>query len=322
MDFGFIEKNILVKGKFDLEATIAIPQDAGNRLPAIIFVSGTGVADRDGNIPKQKFNMNIYKNLSDFFAKMGFVTLRYDKRGVGKSGGSHLETSLFDLVDDLISNVEYLEQQEFVDKNKIIVCGHSEGCIVTTIANQRHPATGLILIAGAGMSLYSALKYQNYLVLQEIINMKGFKGWFYRKFINQNNYLNNVNKMFKRACGTEKDIIKLQGMKIPAKWTREHAQYTDKILTDAIVDAGCPILAITGDKDVQAPPSDIARLAMLHQDKITAILIHNMSHILRGFGGEFDMLTLSKQYKKDLEKPLHPMLLEELKHWVTYNFMK
>lgn len=322
MSYSFVEKEIIIKGQFELGTTITVPKDNGTKYPAVLLVSGSGEIDRDGNAPKLKLNMNLYNRLSDFFAGMGFVTLRYDKRGIGKSGGSHIKAGLLELVDDLNSAVCYLRQQEFVDKNQIIICGHSEGCIATTIYSQQNSVTGLILIAGAGMSMLGCLKYQNYLVLQQIKHMKGFKGWLYNRLVNENNYMNNIINMFHKACKTNKDVIRIQGMKIPAKWAREHAQYSEKILTDILASAEFPILAVTGEDDIQAPPEDISRLASLHKDHLTSVQIPHMSHVLRVCDGKYDMLAIAKHYKKDLVKPLHPELLDTIEHWVTTNFKK
>lgn len=157
MGYKFREENIVVKGKFDLGATITIPENKSEKMPAVVIVCGTGTGDRDGNIKKKKLNMNLYKDLAHFFTKLGFVTIRYDKRGVGESKGSHIETGFNDLVDDIISNIKYLENLEYVDK--IILCGHSEGSMLVSVTNKRHPVDGVIQIAGAGMCIRKALEF-------------------------------------------------------------------------------------------------------------------------------------------------------------------
>ena len=317
MVYNFREENVTIKGEFDLGATITIPEKAGDKMPAIVLVAGTGNGDRDGNIKSKKFNMNIYKDLAHFFAKLGFVTIRYDKRGVGESKGSHIETSFNDLVEDVIRNAKYLKDLDCVDK--VILCGHSEGSILVAVANERYAVDGLIQIAGAGMCIRKALEFQNYLVSQEAKATKGLKGWIIRKQVNEKNYLDRVNNMFDKCNSTDKDVIRIQGMKTPAKWFREHDSYTDEIMGELMKKANCPILAITGDKDVQANPEYIEKIKNFNEDHITAILVPNMDHILKEYNGDLTVLNIMKQYKAELGKPLHEGFLMEIENWINAN---
>ena len=43
------------------------------------------------------------------------MTLRFDKRGVGKSDGDIMKTGMWDLVSDIESTITYLKEQPFVD---------------------------------------------------------------------------------------------------------------------------------------------------------------------------------------------------------------
>lgn len=318
MEYNFIEKEVTVKSGVSLSATISIPKEAKEKMDAIVIVPGTGISDRDGNMPSKNFNMNIYKDLAHFFSKLGFVTIRYDKRGVGESKGSHVETSFNDLVDDVISSAKYLKELDYVDK--IILCGHSEGSMLVAVANSRYQVDGLIQIAGAGMCIRKALEYQNYLALQDVSKKTGAKGWLMRKIINENNYLDKVNKMFDKCHATDKDVIRMMGSKVPAKWFREHDEYTDEIMTDLMIKSNCPILAITGSKDVQANPEYIDKIRDFNEDHICAVLVPNMDHILREYDGEINVTEIMKQYKSELDKSISKDFLVEVEKWLKAYF--
>lgn len=309
----FTEKKVTVKSAFDLGATIAIPENTNKKVPAIVLIAGTGTVDRDGNAPR--FPLRVYKELSDFFAGEGFVTIRYDKRGVGESKGVHIKTGFNDLVDDVIANVKYLEGLDFVDKDKIILCGHSEGSMLATIANTRHRVGGMILIAGAGTTLRTALNYQNWIALQESKTMPGLKGWVLRKAINDKNYLKNVNKMFDKCCSTEKDVVRIAGQKMSARWIREHASLTDAEMVEHIVNADCPVLAITGEKDAQANPEDVARIADMRLPHVTCSIVPDMDHMLRNYKWEKSILNFKKRLAIEIPEPLHEGLLKDIREW-------
>ena len=53
------------------------------RYPAVILVGGSGPADRD----EFAFNIPIFAQVAGALSDAGFLVLRYDKRGVGQSGG-------------------------------------------------------------------------------------------------------------------------------------------------------------------------------------------------------------------------------------------
>ncbi|MCQ6525368.1 alpha/beta hydrolase, partial [Bacillus paranthracis] len=74
---------------------------ADGKYAAVVIIAGSGVIDREGTIVPLKLEANIYKDLAHVMARLGVVTLRYDKRGVGKSDGEFLKTVMCDLVSDI-----------------------------------------------------------------------------------------------------------------------------------------------------------------------------------------------------------------------------
>ena len=70
------------------------------------------------NCQKGETVTNTYKKPAELITGLGFITLRVDKRGVGGSGGSYLETGMWDLVKNFESNIAFLENHPQVDPNK------------------------------------------------------------------------------------------------------------------------------------------------------------------------------------------------------------
>ena len=64
-------------------ARISKPANATRPLPAVILLGGSGPTDRD----ETAFGIPIFGQLANALADAGFMVLRYDKRGVGQSGG-------------------------------------------------------------------------------------------------------------------------------------------------------------------------------------------------------------------------------------------
>src|SRR5207237_4294106 len=70
---------------FNLAGTITVPPTVAGRLryPAVLLVGGSGPADRDEILAQ----VPIFAQLARQLADSGHIVLRYDKRGIGQSGG-------------------------------------------------------------------------------------------------------------------------------------------------------------------------------------------------------------------------------------------
>src|SRR5262249_37015689 len=94
----------------------------------------------------------IFSQIAEGLADQGFIVLRYDKRGVGQSGGRSERVTIQDYADDLITTVRWLVKRQDIDPKQIAVAGHSEGGAVAMLAAEREDKiASLILIAAPGM---------------------------------------------------------------------------------------------------------------------------------------------------------------------------
>ncbi len=316
MSIDFIEEQVTINGDAVLKGTMAIPSIEDDKLPAVLIINGSGSADRDGNMKKPAMNANIYKDLAHFVTRLGLITLRYDKRAVGESEGDPLTLGMMDLVNDINSNIKFLQNHPRVDKDKIILVGHSEGCILATIASNMNLVGGLVLLAGAGTNIWEPIKYQNAQILEEIKTMRGLKGFLLRLALKENKIKKQQQNLFDKMVNSKGDTVRYKGKKMPAKWFREHFKYSTEEVLTLLSNSKCPILAITGDKDVQANAKDLKRLQKLEKDNIECVVIENMDHMLKEFTGEKTVLNLMKQYKEEISKPMHPELAKVLEQWL------
>ena len=145
------DADVMIPGSgFNIAATVTTPTAVAGRLrhPAVILVAGSGPIGRDSVI----FGVPIYAQLAGALAERGFLVVRYDKRGVGQSGGRTESATIQDYADDVLSVVRWLRRRRDVDKSRLAVAGHSEGGAVAMIAASKEDddITSLILIAAPG----------------------------------------------------------------------------------------------------------------------------------------------------------------------------
>ncbi|MCV9886147.1 alpha/beta hydrolase family protein [Metabacillus halosaccharovorans] len=315
------EEEVSIIHDITLKGTMAFPSLESEKHPAIILINGSGSSDRDGNMKKPAIQSDLYKELAHFLTGLGFITLRYDKRSVGESEGDPIKSGMLDLVRDVQENIQYLKNHPKVDHDRILLLGHSEGCIIGTIAHQQIPVAGLILLAGAASNIEEPMAYQNQQVIEEIKHLKGIKGMILRKLVTESKVEKQAANLKRKVEQTQGDTMRYQLKKMPIRWFREHYFFSTEMIINILKDAQCPILAITGDKDVQANPENVKRIEQLEKPNTTAIVIENMDHMLKEFHGERTILNLLKQYKKEAKDPIHYKLKEELKDWLIINYL-
>jgi len=132
---------------FILAGTLTKPAAATGRLPAIVLIGGSGPTDRDETV----FGIPVFGHLARGLVDAGFVVVRYDKRGVGQSGGRVESVTLTDYAEDARSVVRWLERRPDVDKDRIAVVGHSEGAAVALLlASREKRVKAVTSIAGPG----------------------------------------------------------------------------------------------------------------------------------------------------------------------------
>ncbi len=312
---AFIEREVKFESSVELYGTMTVPQDDAGKHPAIIIIPGSGPVDRNGNIGQGKLTTNLYKDLATLFAEQGYVTLRYDKRGTGKSGGGYLSTGLWDLVNDAEKALLFIQQYPQVDATKIVLAGHSEGTvIVTAVAEKQEQIAGIMLLSGGVDNLGEALAHQRKLSYRELKSKKGVIGWFFRRVIDEEKQEKKVFKQMKPVFDSDKDVVKIQGFfKQPAKWLREHYAYNTR---EALSKIGCPVLAIQGDKDPLVENEVLKELPELTAGPSEYYIIPDMEHALKEQQEPRTILNYKKVVKNTINKPIHPLAKEKMLNWL------
>ncbi len=137
---------------FSLTGTLSQPAAKpaeGSRRPAIVLVSGSAQTDREEMLA----GIPIFGQLASALADAGFVVVRYDKRGVGQSGGRAETTTLDDYAEDAIAAVKFLQHRPDVDRRRVALLGYGEGGAVAAVAASREGSiAALVLVAAPGLT--------------------------------------------------------------------------------------------------------------------------------------------------------------------------
>jgi len=132
---------------FSVAATITTPIDREVPLsgwPVVILTPGTRSIDRDEHL----FGVPIFAQLAAALSENGYLVVRYDKRGVGQSGGRPESATIEDYTDDVRAVISSIRDRADVDRSRIILLAHGEGgWIGLQAAAEDDRVSALVLLA-------------------------------------------------------------------------------------------------------------------------------------------------------------------------------
>ncbi|HVK16623.1 MAG TPA: alpha/beta fold hydrolase [Fimbriiglobus sp.] len=146
-----------------LAGTLTLPKGDGP-FPAVVLISGSGPQDRDETL----FGHKPFLVIADHFARNGIAVLRFDDRGVGKSGGKHEGATSADFATDVHAAVKFLQGRKEIDSKRIGLMGHSEGGLIAPMVAADHPddVGFIVLLAGPGLPGNEVLRSQQKVILK------------------------------------------------------------------------------------------------------------------------------------------------------------
>jgi pimeloyl-ACP methyl ester carboxylesterase len=142
--------------------TLTIPSGKGP-FPAVILITGSGQQDRDETI----FQYKPFAAIATYLSEQGYLVMRVDDRGIGRSTGNFKLSTTTDFAKDVANHIHYLQQRTDVRKNKIGLLGHSEGGLIAEmLAAERRDLAFVILLAAPGIPIAQLMAEQNEALLR------------------------------------------------------------------------------------------------------------------------------------------------------------
>jgi pimeloyl-ACP methyl ester carboxylesterase len=278
-------------GQATLFATVTRPETVPSpRRPGVLLIAGSGPTDRDGNSNLPGVQPATLKLIAQALESEGYVSLRFDKRGIAASraaGADEATLRLDTYVDDAVAWTKALAAEPGV--SCVVILGHSEGALIGALASAKAPVCGLISVAGAGRPFDAVVDAQI------------------------------------RAQGASEDVLK----QVDAIWTELKAgrtvpqmpathplfrpsvqPYLSSVLahppTDAIAAVSAPILVMQGQTDLQVTEEDARRLVAAAGPTATLALLPGVNHVLKTAPAD---RTANVATYADPARPLDPAVL-------------
>ena len=271
---------------------------SGRPAPAALLLNGSGPLDRDSNMPGQQ--LDVANALAAALADHGVASLRFDKRGVGESEGDYLTMGFEEETADARAGLEAVRAQPGVDAERVVVIGHSVGAtIAMRLASADRRLAGIVLLAGPSRPGAEVMERQSERIAE---SFSGVSRLFSRPF------LWNQRRTRRRLLASTEDVVRVGSEKMPARWLREFMAFDPSADLKRIE---CPVLAITGEKDLQVEAADVAEIGRLVGGPFTGSKPANLTHVLRTDDGPPSLAG----YRAQLEKPIDATLVEQVVAW-------
>ena len=293
---------------FHLAGTLTAPPTVADRLraPGIVLVGGSGPTDRDETVA----GIPVFAQLARQLADSGIMVLRYDKRGVGQSGGRTETVTLSDYAEDAVAAVKWLSRRKDVDPRKLVVCGHSEGGAVALIAASREKKIkGVVTIAAPGSKGADLILEQQRHVLETMQLSDAEKQ---AKIELQNKIQAAV------VSGTGWDALPEDVRKqADTPWFRSLLTFDPAQVLPKVKQ---PLLIIQGELDTQVPPTQADRLAELARARkkagpVEVVHIPGINHLLvPATTGEVS------EYGQSRDKTISPKVAAAILEWLKKTF--
>lgn len=277
-----------------LAGTLTIPDGTRTRYPAVVFVHGSGPENRNEQIGPNA----VFLQLANALSNAGFAVLRYDKRGIGMSGGKAAAMTRDQLLQDVEAAFRFARSQPRVDGKRIYLLGHSEGGeLVPTVAAHTQGIAGIVLMAPPALPLAQVVMEQ---VLESVAPAK-------------------------RAVMRQKEAAALAGVRSGKNHGAGMPWLQTSMDVDPVTDIArvrVPVLILQGGADAQVLPKDLPRLvaaAKKHNARVTVRVFPGDNHLfMRAQPGTADNPQAALQQYLTAPARIDPAVLQTLLAWLAH----
>lgn len=239
-----------------LGGTLTVPPGEGP-FAAVVLLSDSGPQSRDVDVPGYR----MFGQLADYLTRHGIAVLRFDDRGVGKSGGTYPDATTADLVTDAQAALTYLRTRPLISAHRVGLIGHGEGANVALLAAAapgRNPAF-VVSLAGYGQPGYEVMMRQQGEIMRLIGadpgQVKAARDVYNRTITIVRQTPDNAVARVKIAAilngtntGMDAPMARARAVQLTTPWARYFFDFDPRTRLDKVK---CAVLLLNGTADLQ-----------------------------------------------------------------------
>jgi pimeloyl-ACP methyl ester carboxylesterase len=297
MDVTFYSAGCTLAGTFT---------EAAGPVAAALLITGSGRTDRDSSarLPGGRtLRIGVDRAVAGALAGARVSTLRYDKRGVGLSDGDYLRAGMDERRADARAALGWLAAR--TTGLPLLAVGHSEGAFYAAELAADGAVAGAVLTAAGARPGEQILAWQT---AQIATRLPALARAVLR--VTRTDSVRSQRKRMDQIKASRADVIRIQGFRVNARWLRDFLAYDPRPVLASIT---VPVLAVTGEQDVQVPPEDVAVVGELVRGPFEGHVLAGLSHLLRPDPGSAG----PRGYQRAVRQPVSPEYLELVTGWVS-----
>ena len=300
MDVHFYSEGTLIAGTLG---------EVPHPVAAAVLITGSGRLNRDSDARLGRrgpfvLRTGVTRQVAEALAAANVVTLRYDKRGIGASGGDYLRAGLTENLADARAALRWLTAR--FPGLPLLTVGHSEGTWhAARLAAEEELVAGTVLLCAPARTGEEIIDWQIEVLaptlprpVRLIIRLTG------------QDFARSQHKRVARLKASKPDVIRVGGVRANARWWREFLS-RDPAADYARITA--PVLAVTGGHDMQVSPDDVAAIGRLVQGPFDGHVVGDLSHLLRPDPDRKGPVG----YRRALRQPVSAEVLALITRWAA-----
>ena len=303
-----------------LAGTLTVPAGEGP-FAAAVLLSDSGPQGRDVDVNGYR----MFGQLADFLSRHGVAVLRFDDRGVGKSGGTYANATTADLVTDAQAALNCLRAQPLVSAYRVGLIGHGEGGNVALLsaATPGHPPAFAISLGGYGQTGYDVLLRQQGEIMRLIgadpAQVKAAQDVYQRTVALIRQTPDNAKARLKVAtllsntnAGIDAGMARARAVQLTTPWSRYFFDF------DPLAQLGkvqCAVLLLNGTADLQVSArrnmTPLYRALRKAKRTATSYKLDGVNHLFQPAPAQWPMIN-------GVQQPVFsPEALKLINDWVA-----
>jgi uncharacterized protein len=278
------EQAIGIDGPVPLSGTLALPEGDGP-FPAVLIASGSGPLDRNSKPPPRSLR----------------------RRTPARAGARDWRAAGFsDNADDLGAALHALAARSEIDPDRLLLAGHSEGALLAATLTARGSAvSGVVLLSMSATPGADLLLWQTRQIVPTLPGPVRRLLRLLRVDVEKKVAANHA-----KVRSTTTDVARIGGAKVNARWLREFMAHDPR---GDLARIDVPVLAITGEKDLQVPVDDLDVIASTVRGPVQVHRVPDLTHTLRTQPGAPSL----RRYRRELREPVNREVLGAVTQWCS-----
>jgi uncharacterized protein len=283
--------------------------EAEHPIAAALVITGSGKTDRDSDaaLPMgMMLRVGVTRYIADALQSAGVSSLRYDKRGIGHSGGDYYRSGMTDRLADARAALEWLRNRS--GDLPLIAIGHSEGTFYAARLAADGAVAGAVLLSGPVHTGGEVLAWQT----RQLAGTFPASTRLILRLL-RTDVVKAQRKNQDKVTASTSDVLRVQGQRVNARWARDFIAYDPAPVLARVT---VPVLAITGGHDLQVPPDDVEAMRGLVKGPFEGHVVGDLSHLLRPDPQSIGL----RGYRRAGRQPVSREVLDLITAWVTQHW--